>query len=295
MSRKGDRAELDALLESAWEGQQKRKKWAGMHPSTGPDRVSKSSSRNLSDSLAIVGILLGILFWIFVPTLVVKGIAVLVCAGLVIYLSYKSHWTRTLSLSRRHSAAVICALCILGLGGRQLYVQYRFHPPLSLQAFTAQDFNPGENVGGIVWGKGFNDIRLTIRDISTYPLQNIDLSISLPGTAVLNGVGQLEDIQGVSCSFHNEGKDIEPDFELHGDDGQWYDFRDLTKNINLPSLAWKVFCPILPTEVPLRLVIAAIPFKGKVGTKRIRILGSYGIASGDGGRQVKLDKTWNFD
>lgn len=168
-------------------------------------------------------------------------------------------------------------------------------PALSLQASSAQGLDPGENVGGIVRAKGSNHIRLTIRDISNYPLQNMDLSISLPGTAALIGVGQAEDIQGVSCSFRNEGKDVEPDFDLHGDNGQWYDHRDLTKNINTPSLAWKVFCPVLPTDVPLSLVIAATPFKSDAGMKRIRIVGSYGITSGDGARQKQLDKTWNFD
>jgi hypothetical protein len=105
MHRKGGRTELDALFESAWEGQQKRKKWAEMHPSTDPGKVpsvqrSRTGERgwwwHLWEVFAVVvGTILALEATSVWPLLYWPGVFIVYCGllGIVVdALRGKWHW-----------------------------------------------------------------------------------------------------------------------------------------------------------------------------------------------------------
>lgn len=139
-----------------------------------------TSSHNLGDSLAIVGIVLAILCWIFVPTLPAKLIALAVCVAAVIYLSYRSHWTRNISKNRRSLIAIVFALFIVGVGGRQLYFQYYIHPSLSFKAFVTPSYQKGEMVGGLKWPEdNLQAVDVVTNSISEYPIHDAQITVQV--------------------------------------------------------------------------------------------------------------------
>jgi hypothetical protein len=66
---KGTREELDTLLESAWEGQKKRQKWAETHPATHkemPDRVITKRTIDWNTVWPLVGLIVALISYIVI-------------------------------------------------------------------------------------------------------------------------------------------------------------------------------------------------------------------------------------
>jgi hypothetical protein len=80
---------------------------------------------NLGDSLAIVGLAVAVITWALAPNFFAKSIAVLFGTGLLVYLSYKSHFVRSFPEGCKHMAAVATFLAVLTVALLQLIPQWK--------------------------------------------------------------------------------------------------------------------------------------------------------------------------
>ena len=87
--------------------------------------VVAESSYNLGDSLSLVRVAVTFITSAFVPTIWERATLILLGAGLLGCLSYKSHWVRHWPMRTRHSVGgALVGLLVIG-GGLQLFFQWQ--------------------------------------------------------------------------------------------------------------------------------------------------------------------------
>jgi hypothetical protein len=255
----------------------------------GQPKTPQDPFLSLGDSFAILGLAVAILLWIFLPTTVTRVIGLLIVTGCFFHLSQKSHWSKKLSVLQKRLVTVACVLVVLGGGGWLLYKQETFHPArLSMRASLIISPEEGATVDGITWKKEFQDIRIEINSQEEYPLRSVDLTVqAVDDKDIFLGMGQISDLSGVE--FHPPK--LPPlSAVLRDENGQKFEFNpfDFVKQPFFFGRHWGLFCPNIPTGAPL--VISLVAFN-KVNTtpKRLKISGSYEVASSEGNKLVKVE------
>ncbi len=96
---------------------------------------------SVSDSIAVVSVVLAVLLWIFSPTAITKAVGIAIVAGGWIYLAYRSHWVKSLRSPVKHAVAIIGACFVLVGGGRQIWNELRDRPKATF-AITWENPSP---------------------------------------------------------------------------------------------------------------------------------------------------------
>jgi hypothetical protein len=90
-----------------------------------------TKSHNLGDSLAILTLVIALLCWAFVPTIIGKALAVAASVAILVYLAYKSHFTRNFSRVQQHIMAGLIAFGLIVFATIQLHKEWKAaHPDL---------------------------------------------------------------------------------------------------------------------------------------------------------------------
>ena len=140
----------------------------------------------------------------------------------------------------------------------------------------------------------YSDVRLTIGNTHDFPLENLDLEISVSEgdkEQLIAGIDQLSAVSGVE--FRRPSVPQTPPVRLRGRDGNTYNLPidSMLDKTHFPSPSYKMFCPRLLAKDGLRLIIAAA-FTGRIKRppERLRISGSYETAPSEGSKRVQVDK-----
>jgi len=80
---------------------------------------------NLGDSLAFLGLAIAVITWALAPNFLAKSIAVLFGMGLLVYLSYKSHFVKNFPKWCKHASAAAIFLVVLAVALLQLIPQWK--------------------------------------------------------------------------------------------------------------------------------------------------------------------------
>jgi hypothetical protein len=247
---------------------------------------------NVGDSIGFAGILLGVLLVIIVPPLWVKiPLMFSVCLGIFLFVR-RAHWTHGWSPYRQYIGASVSCVIVLAIGIPQFISQWKqeHNFPLSIQASLSVGHLDDQILYGIKWKNSFKDVRLEIEDVTEFPIHNLDLTVQVLENSgdFLLGMGQVSDISGVQ--FHA------PEWPhmglvLQGENGgPWYsaepsDFGQLSFGNH-----WKMFCPTVPTGVPLRLAIASSNNEAKMVPKKLKVLGTYEVKTNEIDRVAAFEK-----
>lgn len=302
---KGDRANLERLLRSAWERQ------IALRAATKPESlVVKSVHKPHNDT----SLFLGIISLAAVPLMYLLQangvIAVPWILSLVIYAAINVVFV--LAFLKWDTAAkwrplfrlgccVLLGVFILCLSGVGVISEYRAEHPTSVLTFSAFATNialpDGKNFAGIEWKNTYGQLDLNIENPKEEAIQNVDLTIVVtPGT--IFDAGQLTDVGGVELR-RPERDDIQMHFLDTNKAGDQFpvtvDLRDMLKmeGGKPPSAAWKLFCPRLSGKTPLELVLAASVSErvGVADPTSIHIIGTYELAASKNSKIVKVDST----
>ena len=109
-------------------------------PSPSPETAPKN--HGLSDTLAILGLVVCLLAWVFIPGIWEKAVAIVVSAILLAYLSYRSHFTRDFSPKKQHVVAVVLVVVVLGAGVIQLHGDWKAEHPETSKSEKPSGTNP---------------------------------------------------------------------------------------------------------------------------------------------------------
>jgi hypothetical protein len=190
---------------------------------------------------------------------------------------YKAHVKTSLSV-------VVATLIIGGIWIPVRKVYRAAHPvvpttaSLSITASRGISYKDGEDFHGIKWEADFRAVRMELKNNSSYPLHNLDVTVKVIDKSgdLLFGMGQISDIPG--CQFHGlKWPDI--NVGIVGTDGHTYPFSPQDYIGDLPMGGeWSMFCSSLPRGLPITLLIATNP--GREIPKRLKVIGSYQEESG---------------
>jgi hypothetical protein len=251
---------------------------------------------NLSDTLAVLSIVLGVFCVIIIPPLYFRITAFLFVCGGVFWRAHRSHWTATWDApSKNIAGVVIVGLCCLVVMP-QFKTQWINEHAILLDmdaALTNVGYADGtEVVAGVKWAKGMTDIRLVVGNKSPFPVENIDLGIQVPNPTkeLLMGLGQVSAIAG--CEFHPpKWPDINLALPIIGENGQKaiINPRDSPAPLSFGH-EYKLFCPRLTSGDDLRLIVLAATSGGDIVPTCLRIVGSYQVIQSDGARRVDVDR-----
>ncbi|HEU0046121.1 MAG TPA: hypothetical protein VFQ43_00785 [Nitrososphaera sp.] len=281
-----------------------------MQPETGR-KPTESNHFNFGDSVGLAALIVTVLSVTLTPPLPLK--IVLLCfsaVGCFVFL-HKSHWTHTWSGLVKNGAAGMLIIAVSAVAVPQLISQWRNEPPaqtsgdsshaVGFQALDTEIGNlPERQKVSLTWNgkpwdeQQYSDVRLTINNNLDYQIQNSDLAISaMDGEEHLGiaGIGQLSDVSGVE--FHPPLTQW-PQLRLRGKDGKDYvfDATDMLGNKWLPAREFRIFCPRLLPNEPLRLIIATVRDNGnKKPATSLHIKGTYETAQSEGSMRRKLDQT----
>lgn len=163
-------------------------------------------------------------------------------------------------------------------------------PTVSLNAYVAPVFPVGTEVGSIKWAREYQDVRVVFKNISAYPIRNLDLTVQAaePGE-VLRGMDQSPGARIDGVELYAPQVPF-PVVRLRGTNGQDYVLRpgDFGPGGLAVGEQWKVSCQEVPSGVPLRLVVAAVNFGNpNAAPSKLRLFGSYQVAS----LYTRFDKT----
>jgi len=240
------------------------------------------------------------------------GIILLSC-GIAVCLIYAFSgwaWARRLGVAERIGRAFVL---LVGCCGVAAWYGWQFWPSppaqtsddsshaVGFQALDTEIGNlPERQKVSLTWNgkrwdeQQYSDVRLTINNNLDYQIQNSDLAISaMDGEEHLGiaGIGQLSDVSGVE--FHPPLTQW-PQLRLRGKDGKDYvfDATDMLGNKWLPAREFRIFCPRLLPNEPLRLIIATVRDNGnKKPATSLHIKGTYETAQSEGSMRRKLDQT----
>jgi hypothetical protein len=141
----------------------------------------------------------------------------------------------------------------------------------------------------------YADVRLQVDNSLDFPLDNLDLNISVAADDKSNavaGIGQLSDLKDVE--FHRPPLDVKlPDLQLVGKDGKTYRLptEELFGKMHLPTPNYRVTCQRLLAKDSFRLIIATTSHSEnrRIPPERLRITGSYEMAKSEGGARERVD------
>jgi len=211
-------------------------------------------------------------------------------------------WTELIP-SKPPKHKLLATLLLVGLIGGADYLIVRYKSAESahatatapMAAYLALDHKDGEEIDGIKWDARFHDVRISIDKTTGYPIQSIDLSVDGKEKGAIDlfaGIGQ----SSPACpGLKDNPIHLPPDhyFRFHKDNGQ--DVNESTGDLadrhgGYPFMpGWHVFCPALPSETTLKLVVAAVHLGDNMAPNNLHIFGSYTITTSDGIKAVKID------
>lgn len=165
---------------------------------------------------------------------------------------------------------------------------------LTFSAFATNMSVPAVEEYGIKWKDGWRDERLTIKNPTVSPLDNVDLLVDGKrdrNTAdVVQGVGQITDLPDVLISAVRAVFPPMP-FRLHGNDSgkdtvQMFTFEphETASGMFPPTSEWRVYCRRLSDETEMRLILATQP---RVSLYHVH--GSYELPASQTSKLVNVD------
>lgn len=249
---------------------------------------------SLGDSVGFAGILLGVLLVVVVPPLWIKiPMMVSVCVGTFLFVRH-SYWTNGWPPINRYLGASIFCVVFLVTAIPQFISQWKQEHSsfLSISAAIAPTYPAGHSEYGIKWEDGTSNVRLTVTDLTDYPVRSFDLTVKvLEKTGdILVGMGQASDIAG--CEFHGP-RWPEMSLDLHGANGKNYRLPMPDSELSFGA-EWKGYCPTLPAGLPLKLVVAVSNEKQKwKEPEKFRLYGSYEVVSDSGSRVIAFNRVVN--
>jgi hypothetical protein len=296
---KGDRAHLERLLRSAWE----RQVILRVSNLSMPSNKNKSPF-NKGDSIGLVAIVLSLFLWFVIPNWYLRSTVLVGTVFCCFVFFRKSHWTYLWSRRQQFVWAIMVTIALGCVGVPQLATQWRDEHAKSVLTFGALATNvaypKGKNIAGLEWQDVYAQLDLTIENPEPKAIQNVDLHIHVtPG--VIFDVGQFSDIKGVEFHRGSEAPDIKMRFRAKNEKGEdtdstmTMDSRDMLSlnGVKLPSSEWKVFCPRISGETPLRLMLAtsASQVAGAADPTSIHVFGTYELVASENSKAIKVDKT----
>jgi len=96
--------------------------------------VGKKQPLNFGDSLALVGLVLGVLLMVIVPPLIFKVVLLAAICAILLWLSKRSYWTCTLSRKRQNITALVVLVAICGVSIPQFMAQWKSEHPKKLSS-----------------------------------------------------------------------------------------------------------------------------------------------------------------
>jgi len=256
---------------------------------------------NRADSMGLLGMLLGVLFVLVVPTVWYKVPAfALLCFGTA-YFIWLSHWTYRLAKGVR---AIVITIIVVALSFGvvpQFIEQWRVEHMRSELAFTAKApgvaYPDGDHYG-MKWAKADAEIRFTVTSQAKFPIQNLNLSIWT--TAKDYGIAGMaqSDTEPEGCVIRRPREQlILPALILRGADGSSADISPLVNDTM--SKAWPLrdhydlLCQrILAGEsIPLVLGTLTNNIKGDMSAQpsQFHIKGDYETTAAEGSKRVSVD------
>jgi hypothetical protein len=146
---------------------------------------------NLGDSLTIVGLAVAVLTWAFAPNFYAKSVAVFIGMGLLIYLSYKSHFVRNWPDFCKHIGAILAFAVVLAAALLQLIPQWgeehpkhqytqTLPPSLEGQQKNQEATNPAARLTNAELRHAVKELSDNMRDFETDARQKTDALMSQP-------------------------------------------------------------------------------------------------------------------
>lgn len=255
-----------------------------------------------TDSIGLLGVLVGIFLALIVPTVWEKVPAfALVCLGAV-YLIWLSHWTYHLKVwERRIIAAVVVALLIIG-AVPQFREQWRMEHMRSELAFNASApgvaYPDGDHYG-IKWFRGFAEVRLTVTSKAQFPIQSLNLSIWPAAKAdAIAGMAQV-DQEPQGCVIRRPREQLIPSTVLRGQDGSTADIAPfMNDQLNAVSTIrnhYDLLCQRILAGESIPLVIASLTLKTNgdmvIPPTQLHVIGDYETTAAEGSKRVPVDET----
>jgi len=262
-----------------------------------------------------------VLGWIIASLLAVAGIVLIfdqflaanICFALVALFFFAKIISVSLAHKENMTSSLVFSFLLCGLVGAAITAtiagvnRYREkkaseanseHPhakeqqenrPLSITAYLAPGYPEGFEVGGIKWKKGYYAYRVSVGGSET--IQNLSLEFKGGKDVTFDGIGQLSNLPG----FSSKGLRPELRIPMRGQDGRDYTFS--TNDATYPpgdapfAKNWAIFCPSLPKEMPLELLLEVEQSDGStpysIPPNSLHITGTYEAR----GESVPVDQT----
>jgi hypothetical protein len=255
---RGTREELDALLESAWEGQRKRQKWAEAHPAEPAvmPRPSRNTPRQSHPVARYVFRVLGVATLSLGGAGLMEGIsfswsAFFVASGLVLLII--DPWIEPTLLDHSVLWRIGCSLFFAAL----LFLFANFvvflPSPLNVRARDYNnDYSPDTVIAGIKWESEYSDLRLVFENPTDNAYKNLDVTIE-PGVFVV-AEAQTTNLSGVQVFNTDRGQDIPSISQTDAKTGRPSYVKQ--GDYVLYSQAVRVLCETLPKHTEFEVVLA---------------------------------------
>jgi hypothetical protein len=257
---------------------------------------------NRADSIGLLGILMGTLFVLIVPTVWYKVPAfALLCFGTA-YFIWLSHWTYQLKkISRMVIVMVVItslSIAVIPQFIEQWHAEH-LRSELSFDAEAPGIAYPDGDHDGIKWNKAYAEIRLNVTSRSKYPVQNLNLSVWVTAKdEVIAGMVQ-SDPEPEGCVIRRPRvESLVPPLILRGDDGSRADVSPLMNETM--SKAWPLrdhydlLCQRILAGESVALVVgtASQSMKGSMSVppSQFHIKGDYEMTPAEGGKRVSVDE-----
>jgi hypothetical protein len=274
---------------------------SGNNAPTGPLREWKQQL-NRADSIGLLGILVGTIFVLIVPTVWYKVTAfALVCFGFG-YFTWLSHWTYRIRGIWK-VGIIVGIVVLLGVGALPQFVaQWRMEHIRSELKFNASipgiAYPDGDHFG-IKWSKSFVEVRLSVTSEEKFPIQNLDLSVwPINQPVALAGMAQT-DSEPQGCVVRRPREHMRfPSVILRGQDGGRADvspyMNDRMNEIWLIRDHYDLLCQRILAGESIPLVMAGLPSNGQEGatiaSSQLHIKGDYETTAAEGSKRVSVDE-----
>jgi hypothetical protein len=257
---------------------------------------------NRADSIGLLGILVGTIFVLVVPTVWYKVPAfALVCFGIA-YFIWLSHWTYQLKKITR-TIFIIATIAPLNVGVIPQFIEQwhaeHLRSELSFNAEAPGIAYPDGDHYGIKWAKVDAEIRLNVTSQAKFPIQNLSLSIwmTAKGDAIVGMAQSDPEPEGCVIRRPREQSFIPPVI-LRGEDGSRANISPFMND--MMSKTWPLrdhydlLCQRILAGESIPLVIGTLTqnMRGNMSVppSQFHIKGDYETTAAEGSKRVSVDK-----
>ena len=256
---------------------------------------------NGAESIGLLGVLVGTLFVIIVPTVLSKLPAFLLVCFASAYFIWLSHWTYRWKRWLR-IVLILLTFVLLNVGVLPQFVaQWRLEHMRSELKFDGSAPNvayPDADHYGIKWSKDFSELRLTIKSESTAPIQNLTLSVAVieKGEAIA-GMAQ-PDQETSGCVVRRPRENLVPEVLLRGVDGSRANIAPFMNDMMNKGWVFRdhydILCQRIMAGESIPLVMGTISEQRDgdmtVPPKRLHVTGDYETTAAEGSKRIRVDE-----